>query len=51
MFEFIIDNILSTVCKVNRYYHTHIKDEVKFVNSIIYDFITSDINHSNYILD
>ena len=51
MLEHILENVLSSVCDINRYYLIHIKSEVKIIKSIIYDFIKSDINHLNYNLN
>ena len=48
MIEYIFENILSSLCDINRYYQIHIKDEVKTMKSVIYEIV---INPPQYQLD
>ena len=37
MFEYILENIISSVCNLNRYYQKYLKDEVLIMKSILSD--------------
>lgn len=48
MIKYILENILSSLCDINRYYHIHINNELKIIKSVIYDISS---NPPNYSLD